>query len=154
MDACPAFKTAQKMCAPMPYRACLGGVSWATTPTASCLSRSPTTHLHLIQVNLLTFTVRGGVDGCLMALILLHLQTASPSSFKWTRHRGQAVAILIAAHATAQVPLDLDVTDGEVHTLLRLRSKQLVVYANLTSTQVELTPHVMVFGLHDRARPP
>ena len=90
-----------------------------------------------------------------MASILLqtHLQTASPS-FNWTRHRGQAVAILIAAHATAQVPLDLDVTDGSVHTLLRLRGKKLVVYANLTSTQVALTPHVMVFGLHDRACPP
>ena len=91
-----------------------------------------------------------------MALILLQKlpQAANLSNFDWKRHRGQAVAILIAAHASAQVPLDLDVTDGSVHTLLRLRGNQVVVYANLSSTQVEPTPHVMVFCLHDMARPP
>ena len=82
------------------------------------------------------------------------LQAAEPTRFNWTRHRGQAIAALIAAHATALVPLDLDITDGSCHTLLRLRGNQLVVYANLSSTQVEPTPHVMVFGLHHVAPPP
>ena len=82
-----------------------------------------------------------GIDGCLMASILLQRQGQTPSSTGslWPQHRAQVIVVLIAAHCTAltaRVPLDLDLTDGTVHNLLRLRGEELLVYENLSSTDV------------------
>ncbi len=61
---------------------------------------------------------------------------ASPRQYSFDEGRGQAVCCLLAAHAMSQLPLDLDLTDGKQHHLLRLRGDMLLVYEGCTPKQV------------------
>ena len=51
----------------------------------------------------------------------------------------QVICCLLAAHAMCQLPLDLDLTDGQQHHLLRLRGDLLLVYEGCTPTQVHFS---------------
>jgi hypothetical protein len=53
-----------------------------------------------------------------------------------SRHYGQTVMALIAAVAVNPVPLDLVLTDGYRYVILRFRNDLLLVYEDLTATQV------------------
>ena len=64
---------------------------------------------------------------------------AAPSQYAFNEGRGQVVCCLLAAHAMCQLPLDLDLTDGKQHHLLRLRGDLLLVYEGCTPTQVRQT---------------
>ena len=68
----------------------------------------------------------------------LHVQAevATPRQYSFKEGRGQVICCLLAAHAMCQLPLDLDLTDGKQHHLLRLRGDQLLVYEGCTPTQV------------------
>ena len=63
---------------------------------------------------------------------------ANPGTLPFSKGRAQAIAAILAAHAYAMMPLDLDLTDGEVHHILLLRGDELVVYENSSPTQVSI----------------
>ena len=71
-------------------------------------------------------------------------KVASTEEYALEEGRAQAVCCLLAAHAMCQLPLDLDLTDGKQHHLLRLRGDQLLVYEGCTPKQV----HQNIF--HDK----
>lgn len=62
---------------------------------------------------------------------------ATPYDFE--EGRPQAVCCLLAAHAMTQCPMDVDVTDGKQHHLLRLRGEHLLVYEGCSPKQVFFT---------------
>ena len=66
-------------------------------------------------------------------------EVAAPRQYSFKEGRGQVVCCLLAAHAMCQLPLDLDLTDGKQHHLLRLRGDLLLVYEGCTPTQVRWT---------------
>ena len=66
-------------------------------------------------------------------------EVAAPRQYSFKEGRGQVVCCLLAAHAMCQLPLDLDLTDGKHHHLLRLRDDLLLVYEECTPTQVRWT---------------
>ena len=66
----------------------------------------------------------------------LQAEVAAPRQYSFKEGRGQVVCCLLAAHAMCQLPLDLDLTDGKQHHLLRLRGDLLLVYEGCTPTQV------------------
>ena len=66
-------------------------------------------------------------------------EVAAPRQYSFKEGRGQVVCCLLAAHAMCQLPLDLDLTDGKQHHLLRLRGDLLLVYEGCTPTQVHLS---------------
>ena len=66
-------------------------------------------------------------------------QLTAPRQYSFKEGRGQLVCCLLAAHATCQLPLDLDLTDGKQHHLLPLRGDLLLVYEGCTPTQVRRT---------------
>lgn len=72
-------------------------------------------------------------DSCVQA------EVAVPRQYSFKEGRGQVVCCLLAAHAMCQLPLDLDLTDGKQHHLLRLRGDLLLVYEGCTPTQVRQT---------------
>jgi len=63
-------------------------------------------------------------------------EVATPRQYSFEEGRGQVVCCLLAAHAMCQLPLDLDLTDGKQHHLLRLRGDMLLVYEGCTPKQV------------------
>ena len=63
-------------------------------------------------------------------------EVATPRQYSFKEGRGQVVCCLLAAHAMCQLPLDLDLTDGRMHHLLRLRGDLLLVYEGCTPKQV------------------
>lgn len=67
-----------------------------------------------------------------------HVQAgvATPRQDSFEDGRGPAVCCLLAARAMSQLPLDLDLTDGKQHHLLRLRGHMLLVYEGCTPKQV------------------
>ena len=50
--------------------------------------------------------------------------------------RGQAIIELLAANAFGNCPVLLDLTDGNLHYLYTVRDQQLVVWSELSPTQV------------------
>ena len=66
-------------------------------------------------------------------------EVATPRQYSFNEGRGQVVCCLLAAHAMCQLPLDVDLTDGKVHHLLRLRGNLLLVYEGCTPKQVRQT---------------
>ena len=66
-------------------------------------------------------------------------EVAAPRQYSFKEGRGQVVCCLLAAHAMCQLPLDLDLTDGKQHHLLRLRGDLLLVYEGCTPAQVRRT---------------
>ncbi|DBA84462.1 TPA: hypothetical protein ACH3X1_006089 [Trebouxia sp. C0004] len=66
---------------------------------------------------------------------VLQAEVAAPRQYSFKEGRGQVVCCLLAAHAMCQLPLDLDLTDGQQHHLLRLRGDLLLVYEGCTPTQ-------------------
>ena len=72
------------------------------------------------------------LDSCVQA------EVAAPRQYSFKEGLGQVVCCLQAAHAMCQLPLDLDLTDGQQHHLLRLRGDLLLVYEGCTPTQVQL----------------
>ena len=72
-------------------------------------------------------------DSCVKA------EVTAPRQYSFKEGRGQVVCSLLAAHAMCQLPLDLDLTDGNQHHLLRLRGDLLIVYEGCTPTQVRRT---------------
>ena len=66
----------------------------------------------------------------------MQAEVATPRQYTFEEGRGQAVCCLLAAHAVCQLPLDLDLTDGKHHHLLRLRGDLLLVYEDCTPKQV------------------
>ena len=66
-------------------------------------------------------------------------EVAAPRQYSFKEGRGQVVCCLMAAHAMCQLPLDLDLTDGKHHHLLRLRGDLLLVYEGCMPTQVRWT---------------
>ena len=73
------------------------------------------------------------LDSCVQA------EVAAPRQYSFKEGRGQVVCCLLAAHAMCQLPLDLDLTDGQQHHLLRLRGDLLLVYEGCTPTQVHFS---------------
>ena len=73
---------------------------------------------------------------------VMHLNTymqaevTTPKEYTFKEGRGQVICCLLAAHKMCQLPLDLDLTDGKRHHLLRLRGNQLLVYQGCTPKQV------------------
>ena len=63
-------------------------------------------------------------------------EVAKPRQYSFEEGRGQVICCLLAARTMCQLPLDLDLTDGKQHHLLRLRGDQLLVYEGCTPTQV------------------
>ena len=63
-------------------------------------------------------------------------KAAEPRPYTFDDSRGHAICCLLAAHAMCQLPMDLDLTDGRQHHLLRLRDHMLLVYEACTPTQV------------------
>ena len=70
--------------------------------------------------------------------LLLQARAVPPKEYTFGEGRAQVVCCLIAAYAMCQFPLDLDLSDGKRHHLLRLRGDQLVEYLNCTPKQVQL----------------
>ena len=66
-------------------------------------------------------------------------EVTEPRQYSFEEGRAQVVCCLLAAHAMCQLPLDLDLTDGKQHHLLRLRGDLLLVYEGCTPTQVRQT---------------
>ena len=66
----------------------------------------------------------------------MQADVATPRQYTFKEGRGQVVCCLLAAHAMCQLPLDLDLTDGTRHHLLRLRGDLLLVYEGCTPKQV------------------
>ena len=66
-------------------------------------------------------------------------ELTAPRQYSFKEGRGQVVCCLLAAHATCQLPLDLDLTDGKQRHLLRLRGDLLLVCEGCTPTQVRRT---------------
>ena len=66
-------------------------------------------------------------------------EVATPWQYSFEEGRRQVICCLLAAHAMCQLPLDLDLTDGKQHHLLRLRGDQLLVYEGCTPKQVSQT---------------
>ncbi len=66
-------------------------------------------------------------------------EVAVPRRYSFKEGRGQVVCCLLAAHAMSQLSLDLDLTDGKQHHLLRLRGDLLLVYEGCMPTQVRQT---------------
>ena len=64
---------------------------------------------------------------------------ATPRQYSFEEGRGQVICCLLAAHATCQLPLDLDLTDGKQHHLLQLRGDLLLVYEGCMPKQVRQT---------------
>ena len=54
--------------------------------------------------------------------------------------RAQVICAVLAGAALCQTPLVMDLTDGEVHHLLRLEGQELVVYRDCTPKQVIGSP--------------
>lgn len=52
--------------------------------------------------------------------------------------RAQVICAVLAGAALCQTPLLMDLTDGEVHHLLRLQGQELVVFQDCTPKQVML----------------
>lgn len=69
----------------------------------------------------------------------MQADVATPRQYTFKEGRGQVVCCLLAAHAMCQLPLDLDLTDGTHHHLLRLRGDLLLVYEGCTPKQVSQT---------------
>ena len=69
----------------------------------------------------------------------MQADVATPRQYTFKEGRGQVVCCLLAAHAMCQLPLDLDLTDGTHHHLLRLRGGLLLVYEGCTPKQVGQT---------------
>ncbi|DBA72461.1 TPA: hypothetical protein ACH3X2_010484 [Trebouxia sp. C0005] len=67
---------------------------------------------------------------------VLQAEVTAPRQYSFKEGRGQVICCLLAAHAMCQLPLDLDLTDGKQHHLLRLRGDLLLVYEGCTPTQV------------------
>ena len=66
-------------------------------------------------------------------------EVATPRQYLLNEGRGQVICCLLAVHAMCQLPLDLDLTDGKQHHLLRLRGDLLLVYEGCTPKQVRQT---------------
>ena len=66
----------------------------------------------------------------------MQAEVTAPKEYTFKEGRGQVVCCLLAAHKMCQLPLDLDLTDGKRHHLLRLRDNQLLVYQGCTPNQV------------------
>ena len=64
---------------------------------------------------------------------------ATPRQYTFKEGRAQVVRCLRAEHAMCQLTLDLDLTDGTHHHLLRLRGDSLLVYEGCTPKQVGQT---------------
>ncbi|DBA98726.1 TPA: hypothetical protein ACH3X1_014499 [Trebouxia sp. C0004] len=62
-------------------------------------------------------------------------EVATPRQYSFEEGRSQVVCCLLAAHAMCQLPLDLDLTDGKQHHLLRLRGDMLLVSKGCTPKQ-------------------
>lgn len=71
-----------------------------------------------------------------MQVECMQAEVAAPRPYTFEEGRDQAVCCLLAAHQLCQLPLDLDLTDGKHHHLLRLRGDFLLVYEDCTPTQV------------------
>lgn len=63
-------------------------------------------------------------------------EVAEGRPYTFDEGRAQAICCLLAAHAMCQLPMDIDLTDGRQHHLLRLRDYMLLVYEGCTPTQV------------------
>ncbi len=70
----------------------------------------------------------------------MQVEVAAPRPYTFKEGRGQVICCLLAAHAMCQLPMDMDLTDGKQHHLLRLRDDQLLVYEGCTPTQVFYPP--------------
>ncbi|DBB15509.1 TPA: hypothetical protein ACH3X3_003730 [Trebouxia sp. C0006] len=66
---------------------------------------------------------------------VLQAGVATPRQDFFEDGRSPAVCCLLAARAMSQLPLDLDLTDGKQHHLLRLRGRMLLVYEGCTPKQ-------------------
>ncbi|KAL3142200.1 hypothetical protein ABBQ38_002550 [Trebouxia sp. C0009 RCD-2024] len=62
-------------------------------------------------------------------------EVAEGRPYTFDEGRAQAICCLLAAHAMCQLPMDIDLTDGRQHHLLRLRDYMLLVYEGCTPTQ-------------------
>ena len=71
--------------------------------------------------------------------ICVQAEVATPRQYSFKEGRGQVICCLLAAHAMCQLPLDLDLTYGKQHHLLRLRGDLLLVYEGCTPKQVRQT---------------
>ena len=69
----------------------------------------------------------------------MQAEVNAPRQYSFMEGRGQVVCCLLAAHAMCQLPLDVDLTDGKQHHLLRLRGDLLFAYEGCTPTQVRQT---------------
>ena len=69
--------------------------------------------------------------------------------------RPQAICAFLAASAAAQAPLLVDLTDGEVHHLLRLEGNELFVYEDCGPQQVSMQAfhQVVSVSIHADGRP-
>ena len=76
---------------------------------------------------------------CYVLGFCMQAEVGTPREYTFEEGQGQAVCCLLAAHAMCQPPLDLDVTDGKHHHLLRLRGHMLLVYEECTPKQVSQT---------------
>ena len=68
------------------------------------------------------------------AILVVLGRAVPPEEYNFAAGRAQAVCVLIAAHAVC--PLDLDLTDGKRHHLLRLRGDHQPGYLDCTPKQV------------------
>ena len=66
----------------------------------------------------------------------MQAEMAAPRPYTFKEGRGHVICCLLAAHAMCQLPMDMDLTDGKSHHLLRLRGDQLLVYEGCTPKQV------------------
>ena len=80
------------------------------------------------------------------AALLLQARAVPPKEYTFGEGRAQVVCCLIAAYAMCQFPLDLDLSDGKRHHLLRLRGDQLMEYLNCTPKQVQLHSELVSGG--------
>ena len=57
--------------------------------------------------------------------------------------RAHVICAVLAGAALCQTPLLMDLTDGEVHHLLRLQGQELVVHPDCSPKQVMQKPHIV-----------
>ena len=70
--------------------------------------------------------------------MILQGRAVPAKEYTFGEGRAQVVCCLIAAYAMCQFPLDLDLTDGKRHHLLRLRGELLLEYLDCSPKQVKI----------------
>ena len=58
-----------------------------------------------------------------------------PGHVAFSTHRGQCISSCLGAYAYNRFPLLLDLTDGEVHHMIRVSGSQLILWGDLTPQQ-------------------